>query len=647
MFLRPFRVLFRLIVCGQVGTFVLGYVWGLSQPHVFADTPLMLNKVPLSRRFAVDFSSCDALEFMEFVTFADGHVVVMFRQFLHTHDLSLPVVACARLHAPSNIQDTLGPVLMRADLFEAACCPACGQIGKQCRCSFESYAPSTAVRKSTHTWNQFSGSFMYKARLGTVKLRMTAVLSSNVEMCVIDNEVPVVNVLQKGDTEYMRLLKRKAVHGLGINVVMPRADTFVMAQSVEHDFIDLHNSYITRKRIRGTEAEDAAGAILDEAVADQPFSLDLSLAGNMFADTPDDRNYADSLESVDEMLSICPGIFSTATPPHILSKGTKDKALSIERVSSPLLPDLRDTMQGFPPKVGRELTSDLLLGATFSTSSDSKAALQACRQGDIVDDIEQILSSSNAQAEAIETRPDMKKPLELLQPGEGKSIECADTSATTVAATVTESDEQAVVNRGQLAEMQSRATTAKKAKTSAKRSKKLTDSEDSGADGDKKHACTVCASRFKMRGDLLRHVKIVHEGKKMYTCATCGKSFGHSGHLNRHISSVHLQQRRFKCQFCGFQFFQASHLQSHIAHIHAEKKAFSCEECGFRASDHSGLKIHVEEKHAEGNENARGVLKGRGEMNAYEGDVGARFLTAHRNTSMTQQAEAMIAPLPR
>lgn len=651
MFLPPFPVLHRLIVCGQVGTFVLGYIWGLSQPHVFADTPLMLNKMPLSRRFAVDFSSCEALEFMEFVTFEDGHIVVMFRQFLHTHDLSLPVVACAQLHAPSSIEGILGPVRMRADVFEAACCPACGQVGKQCHCSFESYAPSTAVMKSTHTWNQFSGSFMHKARLGTIKLKMTAVLSGNVEMCIVHDEVPVVNVLQKGDTEYMRLLKRKAVHGIGVNVVMPRADTLMMAQSIENDFIDLHNSYVTRKRIRDTEAENAAGALLDEAVADQPFSLDLSLADDAFPDALNDRNKSDSLESVDEMLSIFPSIFSTATSPHHLSKRTAGKAFSIERVSSPLLPDLGNSVQPLPPEAGTELTSDLLLGPAFSVSSNSKTALHASRQGDIVNDIEEILSSSNPQTEIVEARPDMSTSLELLQARKRENVANVDTPATVVApattATVTESNKETAVSKEQPAMTQPTATRGKRAKPAAKRSKKLIGLGDNVADGDKKHACTVCGSRFKMRGDLLRHVKIVHEGKKMYTCDTCGKSFGHSGHLNRHISSVHLQQRRFKCQFCGFQFFQASHLQSHIAHIHAERKAFLCEECGFRAINQSGLKMHVEQMHAEGNENVRGVVQEYGEASTYEGSLGEHVPTALGNSSMVQRAEAVVAPLLR
>ena len=98
-----------------------------------------------------------------------------------------------------------------------------------------------------------------------------------------------------------------------------------------------------------------------------------------------------------------------------------------------------------------------------------------------------------------------------------------------------------------------------------KRAKRHTNK--TGGDDERKHKCTICEARFKNRGDLLHHVKVLHEGKCIYVFKTCGKSFGHSGHLNRHIQSVHLHQRRFKCQFCHYEFYKAWHLQSHIRHI--------------------------------------------------------------------------------
>eukprot|EP00177_Eucheuma_denticulatum_P000898 GFKZ01001628.1.p1 GENE.GFKZ01001628.1~~GFKZ01001628.1.p1 ORF type:complete len:757 (+),score=63.79 GFKZ01001628.1:361-2631(+) len=672
---RSMNIEDMLIVTGQVGTFVLGYIWGLSQPHVFARTPLMLDRVPLARRFAVDFSRREALEFMEFVTFDDGKVVVMFRQFLHTHDLSLPCVACARLHASSKVEQTLGPLLMRADLFEAACCPACGQVGKGCRCSFDSYAPNSAVRRVTHTWNQFSGSFMRKARLGTIKLRMTAVLPNVGELTIMDNEIPVVNVLQKGDTEYMRLMRRKAVHGLGVNVVMPRADAWVLAQSVENDFIDLHNSFVTRKRIREEEGAVPGASFLEAStlsdvpvledpptfdevlslpkapVADQipssdqadsldqlsplddlqvldqqpmynqPLTLDLTQNGLFGA--PSNVTCSDSVESVDDILSVFPGILTTETSPndqHAIKKG----AVQLEEITSP---DLAHTF-GAKSKHGvaeATRTHDGSESPSIVPSSSSEPEGQVRRRDDILNDIELILSPvdpkaetgvaslspQGSQTEAISGIPLKDPPFHMLSEPTGShqslwdsvvmsTVDLGGGHGAKVAATAGERS----------AQNGSTESSSKRAKTTARRSNRRFTSGNSGADSEKKHACTTCSSRFKMRGDLLRHVKIVHEGRKMYSCDTCGKSFGHSGHLNRHISSVHLQQRRFKCQFCGFQFFQASHLQSHIGHIHGAKKAFGCKDCGYRASSHAALKAHRQEAHPKVGKGDKGDMKG-------------------------------------
>eukprot|EP00171_Calliarthron_tuberculosum_P013792 IDg13792t1 len=134
----------------------------------------------------------------------------------------------------------------------------------------------------------------------------------------------------------------------------------------------------------------------------------------------------------------------------------------------------------------------------------------------------------------------------------------------------------------------------------AKRAKS-SEEPDSNADESRKHACGKCSKRFKMRGDLQRHVRTVHERKKIYTCKTCGKTFGHSGHLNRHNESVHLQLRRHKCALCGDQFFQASHLQSHIAHVHDRRRPFECKLCCLRLATENGLRNHLKNIHRAAN----------------------------------------------
>lgn len=111
------------------------------------------------------------------------------------------------------------------------------------------------------------------------------------------------------------------------------------------------------------------------------------------------------------------------------------------------------------------------------------------------------------------------------------------------------------------------------------------------------HACARCPARFRMRGDLKRHVRTVHERERAHVCGDCGRSFGHSGHLNRHVASVHLNVRAHACGACGDRFFQASHLRSHIAHVHASGARFACALCKSCLATAGGLRSHMRSVH--------------------------------------------------
>lgn len=113
------------------------------------------------------------------------------------------------------------------------------------------------------------------------------------------------------------------------------------------------------------------------------------------------------------------------------------------------------------------------------------------------------------------------------------------------------------------------------------------------------HECNTCQVRFKVRGDLRRHIKTVHEGKRQYACPKCPKTFAHSGHLNRHFSSAHLGIRKHKCTTCGDAFFQASHLKSHIKHVHYRNKPWACKHCDLRFATESTLGNHIRVEHSD------------------------------------------------
>ncbi|KAI0564847.1 hypothetical protein FGB62_23g111 [Gracilaria domingensis] len=556
-----------LIVHGLAGTFVLGIVYGLGEPHTFAKTPFMAGQRPVTRRFAVDLSVCDAVEFLETNYFLDGKMAVVFRRFLHINDGSLPCVVDATLHEPCDIPHTLGPLIMRINVLEAPACPNCGRCGKRCMCSFDSYLPSGAITHNCFSWNQLTAMVFRKAQRSLARFRITARLANVGDVCITHTELPVRTVVDRGHGRYITLLKRKAVHGMGLDVVPVRLESPLLSSSISNDFLDLHNHYVVRKRRRQPDQEQLLtqtasaqdGANLQEALQTIDIS-ELPTDCNLFSDVSANEMRR-LLDNTDNTLAPSQSIqFDTLPTTHSLTEAALNSNAPPELFTPPLVHNL-----GNPPVT--------TLGTHYQPEL---ASTDIAGQQNIVDDIENILRArmSATATQAHQTTPSPHAMDFAPQPPSNQISE---------------------VNSGESHQhpddMRSNRSTKKARTSSASLSTNSTASGSSDV-SEKKHICSTCSARFKMRGDLLRHIRTVHEGKKRYQCPRCPKAFGHSGHLNRHIQSVHLQQRRFKCNICGFQFFQASHLQSHMGHVHNPNKPFKCSDCGVRVNSKVALRTH-------------------------------------------------------
>lgn len=569
-----------MIVCGASGSFVLGVVYGLSQPHIFATTPLMADKKPLTRRFAVDLSRRHALEFMEFLTFEHQMLVIVYRQFMHTNDQSLPVVVAATLHSPSTIPYTPGPVLMRADLLEASFCPNCRRCGRKCKCEFDSYKPTGAISRCCTSWNQFYSMFSTKAKLGVAKIQIRAKLGPVGDVAILEKELPLLNIIQRGDTHYMNILRRKAVQGLGLTVFMPRTESPLVTASIQNDFVDLHNRHISliqnREILMPPHAAISATPLLLEDKSTTPITEELiDLCASAYRELS-----ADDAESMNDdaayEYALLGGHMNTHCLQNPFAVGAKE---SSTLTANPSVGSLSNSLHLVEPQNSHSMRS-LLDQNNFVAVSSPLSVWQSevddVHHPDVVDHTAtaDLFTSTQLNYGTYESHDnDQIVPEELIVSGLRTS---SDTSASSQNSSKSKR-KRLDPNHGLHG-----ATLSIRSKSSSRESDRI----------EKRHVCPTCSAGFKMRGDLSRHIRTVHEGKRRYTCHTCQKAFGHSGHLNRHIQSVHLRQRRFECEFCGFKFFQASHLQSHMGHIHDQKKPVECNICGLRLNSHSELKCH-------------------------------------------------------
>ena len=65
------------------------------------------------------------------------------------------------------------------------------------------------------------------------------------------------------------------------------------------------------------------------------------------------------------------------------------------------------------------------------------------------------------------------------------------------------------------------------------------------------HACDLCDARFTRRGDLERHIKVVHNKDRPFKCSKCHRAFGDKKNLRWHLSN-HDRKLFHHCQVTHF-----------------------------------------------------------------------------------------------
>ncbi|GBP42776.1 PR domain zinc finger protein 5 [Eumeta japonica] len=129
------------------------------------------------------------------------------------------------------------------------------------------------------------------------------------------------------------------------------------------------------------------------------------------------------------------------------------------------------------------------------------------------------------------------------------------------------------------------------------------------------YVCDTCNAFFKIRGELVKHIKKVHSeykcphcekyfrknrlvlhldeahGIPAPTCGVCGfKDFAHARIL-RHQREVHMREKNSFCPYCDSSFFNSTQLRNHIIK-HTGERNFSCSICHKTFARKSALRMH-------------------------------------------------------
>ena len=114
----------------------------------------------------------------------------------------------------------------------------------------------------------------------------------------------------------------------------------------------------------------------------------------------------------------------------------------------------------------------------------------------------------------------------------------------------------------------------------------------------KPEMCDKCEFVANSRGNLLRHMRTVHEKIKPFECDHCEFATGTKQTLVNHVRIKHDKApKSFMCQHCSHSTSSKGNLDIHIALSHSTVKPFKCRECNFETALQSHLKRHVQTVH--------------------------------------------------
>lgn len=109
--------------------------------------------------------------------------------------------------------------------------------------------------------------------------------------------------------------------------------------------------------------------------------------------------------------------------------------------------------------------------------------------------------------------------------------------------------------------------------------------------GNRPCRCNICGNQYRVKQDLARHIRDVHEGIKKYQCEICARPFANKGAKEDH-QRIHTGERPYSCKLCKKTFRTLNSVYIHNR-IHTNYKPHKCPSCDKQFPSRQRLNNHM------------------------------------------------------
>ena len=104
--------------------------------------------------------------------------------------------------------------------------------------------------------------------------------------------------------------------------------------------------------------------------------------------------------------------------------------------------------------------------------------------------------------------------------------------------------------------------------------------------------CEFCPSQFSTKTQYLQHIKIHSKNRQRFMCEYCGAEFLFTKSLENHIARLHTETSdTYQCSLCEYQAKVKSDLTRHCKYVHEGK--YKCSKCQYTTNVETSLALHM------------------------------------------------------